>query len=109
MPNLNCMFLAAPFTLWMLEKYIRRMRRKPEAFPVTAMSVMVAGMVLIQGMGFHSHFAFGDGIYGEKRDAKIENSYILKGMKMCIRDRTCWIMKNVFRAAWCYPGSSLWK
>ena len=32
-------------------------------------------------MGFHSHFAFGDGIYGEKRDAKIENSYILKGMK----------------------------
>lgn len=81
MPNLNCLFLAAPFTLWMLGKYIRRMRRKPEAFPVTAMSVMVAGMVLIQGMGFHSHFAFGDGIYGEKRDAKIENSYILKGMK----------------------------
>lgn len=81
MPNLNSLFLAAPFALWMLGKYIRRMRRKPGAFPVIAMSVMVVGMVLIQGIGFRSHFAFGDGIYGEKRDTEIENSHILKGMK----------------------------
>lgn len=81
MPNLNCLFLAAPFALWMLGKFCRRMRRKPEAFPIMAMSVMVVGMVLIQGIGFRSQFAFGDGIYGEKRDAEVENSYILKGMK----------------------------
>ena len=66
MPNLNNLFLAAPFALWMLGKFFRRKLRKTEAFPVMAMSVMIVGMVFLQGIGFRSRFAFGDGIYGEK-------------------------------------------
>ena len=36
MPNLNNLFLAAPFALWMLGKFFRRKLRKTEAFPVMA-------------------------------------------------------------------------
>ena len=81
MPNLNNLFLAAPFALWMLGKFFRRKLRKTEAFPVMAMSVMIVGMVFLQGIGFRSSFAFGDGIYGEKREAKVENFRVLAGMK----------------------------
>ena len=38
-------------------------------------------MAAAQGIGFRACFSFGDGIYGEKRDAKVENSAILTGMK----------------------------
>lgn len=81
MPNLNNLFLAAPFTLWMLGKFFRRKLHKREAFPVMALSVMIVGMVVIQGIGFRSRFAFGDGIYGEKRNAGVQNSAVLVGMR----------------------------
>lgn len=81
MPSLNFLFLAAPFTLWMAERFVRRFRYRTAAFPAMAMLVMIFGMTLAQGLGFRSHFAFGDGIDGQKRDAKVENSVILQNME----------------------------
>lgn len=81
MPNLNNLFLAAPFAVWTMYRVLGRVRRKPAAFPAIAMTAAVFIMTAVQGIGFRASFAFGDGIYGEKRDAKVENSDILKGMK----------------------------
>lgn len=81
MPNLNNLFLAAPFAIWGIWRALAPRIGRASAFPAAAMTVMIVGMAFIQGVGFHVSFAFGDGIYGEKRDAKVENSAILKGMK----------------------------
>lgn len=81
MPALNNLFLAAPFAIGTLGRLMIQHRRRIAVFPVTALVVTVIGMTLLQGTGFRSRFAFGDGIYGEKRDAKVENSVILTGMR----------------------------
>ncbi len=81
MPALNNLFLAAPFALWGLWQFWPRIRRKAFGFPAAAIICTILIMVTVQGIGFKSSFAFGDGIYGEKRDAKVENSDILKGME----------------------------
>ncbi len=81
MPSLNNLFLAAPFTLWTFVRFLGRAGKKKTAFPALALTGAVLLMTGIQGAGFRACFAFGDGIYGEKRDTKVENSVILKGMK----------------------------
>ena len=82
MPNLNrACFWQPLYTLDAGEIYQADERRKPEVFPATAiMSVMVAGMVLIQGMGFHSHLPSATAFMVKKgmQNWKIP---ILKGMK----------------------------
>lgn len=81
MPNLNNLFLAAPFAVGTLHRGYVRYARRPLFFPAVALTVTVLAAALVQGIGFRSHFAFGDGIYGEKRNAKVENSDILIGMR----------------------------
>lgn len=81
MPNLNNLFLAAPFALWSLSRTLGRRHRQPEAFPALALTAALVAMICVQGVLFRACFAFGDGIYGEKRDTKVSNSAILVGMK----------------------------
>lgn len=81
MPALNNLFLAAPLAVWGMQRLIRRYQKTAAGFPLTALTAMVLVMVLVQGIGFKCSFSFADGIYGEKRDAKVENSAILKGME----------------------------
>lgn len=81
MPSLNNLFLAAPFAVGTLSQGYVRYGRRPAFFPAVAVTVTVLAVTLVQGIGFRAHFAFGDGIYGEKRDAKVENSDILIGMR----------------------------
>lgn len=80
MPALNNLFLAAPVAIWGMQCVLLRLKRTPAGFPATALVSAVLLMVLVQGVGFKTEFAFADGIYGEKRDTKVENSVILKGM-----------------------------
>ncbi|HJC25690.1 MAG TPA: hypothetical protein H9761_18675 [Candidatus Eisenbergiella merdavium] len=81
MPALNNLFLAAPFTLWTFWRLLSRNRRRVLTFPAAALVTAVFVMTAVQGIGFRACFSFGDGIYGEKRDAKVENSDILTGMR----------------------------
>lgn len=81
MPALNNLFLAAPFALWTLARTLEQNRRRVIAFPAAALVTAVFVMTAVQGIGFRASFSFGDGIYGEKRDAKVENSVILRGMR----------------------------
>ncbi len=81
MPALNNLFLAAPFAIRTLSVLFSRNRKRHFAFPAAALTAAVFLMAAAQGIGFRACFSFGDGIYGEKRDAKVENSAILTGMK----------------------------
>ena len=81
MPALNNLFLAAPFALWTVFRLLSRLRERAFVFPAAALAAAVFMMTAVQGIGFRASFSFGDGIYGEKRDAKVENSVILTGMK----------------------------
>ena len=81
MPALNNLFLAAPFALRAVSDIFSRNRKRYFAFPFAALTAAVFLMAAAQGIGFRACFSFGDGIYGEKRDAKVENSVILTGMK----------------------------
>ncbi|HJA91854.1 MAG TPA: hypothetical protein H9717_01840 [Candidatus Eisenbergiella merdipullorum] len=81
MPALNNLFLAAPFAIWTFSGLLSRSRKHTFAFPAAALVTAVFVMTAVQGIGFRASFSFGDGIYGEKRDAKVENSAILIGMR----------------------------
>ena len=73
-PVINNLFLIAPMTLYFLWKFL------PKSFPVRT---VVAGCLLAvaaQSIGFGWTFVFRDGSFAEKRDTKVENNGILKGM-----------------------------
>lgn len=78
--NMNNLFLVAPFTLWICYKLWLKARKSVMYFPWQAFAATIILMTLIQGVGFGCTYVFRDGIHGEKRDAQVENSQILKGM-----------------------------
>lgn len=64
-PIINNMFLAVPFTLWIVyQSGAGKTKKVVWALPFT----MLVLFVLIQSIGFHAEFAFQDGIWGESRD-----------------------------------------
>ena len=89
-PIINCLFVAAPFVLWCGDLWGTQSKRmKQEQYqsgdlaatedgagnrmPVDGMvwKIPFYGLllfVLVQSIGFHLHFSFQDGIFGEKRD-----------------------------------------
>lgn len=68
-PVINNLFLAVPFTLWIVYQLsVGKAKSAVWALPFT----MLALFVLIQSVGFHAEFAFQDGIWGEPRDRKVE-------------------------------------
>lgn len=74
-PTVNFMFLCIPFTIWLVTK-----EWQTWIFPVKAMLTAVLIALFIQSVGFGTTFVFRDGTQGEKRDTKIVNNDILKGM-----------------------------
>ncbi len=77
--NMNNLFLAAPYTLWVCYRVFLKMRSSVH-FPWKAFVALILLMTLVQGIGFGCRYVFRDGIYGEPRDSKVENSAILRGM-----------------------------
>lgn len=73
-PVINNLFLIAPMTLYQIAKTL------PSSFPVRAVAAGCLATLFIQSIGFGCLFVFRDGAPGEKRDAKVENNGILKGM-----------------------------
>lgn len=87
-PCMNNMFLVAPVAIYGLYKLIAKVKdyscthqwAKGWAFPVQAMIASVVCAIFIQSIGFGTIFVFRGAREGEKRDTKIENNDILRGM-----------------------------
>lgn len=85
--SINNLFFVAPFTLWMLYRFYKWLpqvwkRKKWEisTFPVKAMGLCIAFMVLLQGTLFGWFYVFYEGNGGENLHTSIEKNDILKGM-----------------------------
>lgn len=78
--NMNNLFLVAPHTLWVCYRIWLKTRKKSMHFPWQSFAAVIILMTLIQGIGFGCTYVFRDGIYGDKRDTRVENSAVLKGM-----------------------------
>lgn len=78
--NMNNLFLVAPYTLWACYRIYLKTGKKGVHFPWQAFMALILLMTLIQGVGFGLNYVFRDGIYGEPRNSKVENSAVLKGM-----------------------------
>ena len=82
-PNLNYLFLFAPFTLSKLMEVIKPIFEKKEVqvfHGVRILALLYSCVFLIQTSLFGYFFVFNEGYLGEKRDAKVENSVIMNGM-----------------------------
>lgn len=79
-PSMNNLFLVAPVAIYGLYNIVLKLRDYNWSFPTQAMIAAVVLAVLIQSIGFGTVFVFRGAREGEKRDTKIENNDILKGM-----------------------------
>lgn len=92
---INNLFLVAPFTLWMLTRFLRwlpkRLTRSGERkgsslfltvnlFPVRAMLVCILVMITVQGTLFGVGYVFYESNGGEDLHTPIEENAVLRGM-----------------------------
>lgn len=73
-PLINDLFLVGPVTLYFLHRFL------PRSFPVRAVCAGCLLTCFVQSWGFGWVFVFRDGSFAEKRNTKVENNGILKGM-----------------------------
>ncbi len=87
-PSLNNLFLAAPYTLWEVEKFFRYAARKKIArviiSPMPAKGVLAAFLFLcaVQFGGFGVKFVFAEATGVQHADAIVENNEVLKNIRM---------------------------
>ncbi len=73
-PVINDLFLIGPVTLYFIWKFL------PHSFPLRSLFAGCLLVFAVQSVGFGMVFVFRDGSFDEKRDTKVENNGILKGM-----------------------------
>ena len=86
--TINNLFLVAPVTVALLARYCFELVKKGKnnawrqalRFPVTAMVVFFLACVTWQTFAFQNCYVFGDSSSAEKRNTKIENNGILRGI-----------------------------
>ncbi len=79
-PIMNNLFLVAPVAIYSFSHIIAKGKKCIYAFPARAMLAAVITAVFVQSLGFGLTFSFRGSREGEKRDTKITNNVILKGM-----------------------------
>lgn len=79
--NMNNLFLAAPYTIWTCWRIHKKIGGRQLYFPVQVFAGIILLMTLVQGVIFGCTYVFRDGIYGEQRDTRVENSRVLAGMR----------------------------
>lgn len=91
--SMNNLFFVAPFTLWMLYRFVKWVPREWKvkrfqisSYPLKAIMVCVLLMILIQTTLFSQEFVFleanGGVNSGSNLDTKVDNNDVLKGMRM---------------------------
>lgn len=115
-PIINNLFLAAPFTLWCCYLWFQKtnagLRDVPDSqqhgkfqrnsihFPWQSLLIIFGFMLCIQSIGFHRYFAFGDGVWGEKRDTvmtgipKAEGIYTSRDNAECLSALAAFVKEN---------------
>ena len=85
--SVNNLFFIAPFTLWLLYRFLRFLpqvwkvkKLELSTFPLKAMCGCIFCMILLQGTLFGWFYVFSEGDGGENLHTSIENNAILKGM-----------------------------
>ena len=87
--SMSNLFIVAPFTLWMLFRFIKWVPQKIKlfktsitifSFPVKAMIIGMLLMIGMQGLMFGATYVFTEARGGKNLNTKIENNDILKGM-----------------------------
>ena len=87
--SINNLFLVAPFTLWMMWRFIKwlptqislkKWSKIVDTYPVKALILCMGAAILIQSTLFGWFYVFSEGDGGENLHTNIENSVILKGM-----------------------------
>ncbi len=73
-PVINDLFLIGPVTLYFIGRFV------PHSFPLRSVFAACLLALAVQSVGFGMVFVFRDGSLEEKRDTKVENNGILKGM-----------------------------
>lgn len=87
-PSLNNLFLAAPYTLWEVEKFVRGTGKTKIAHviisPAPAKGVLAAFLLLcaVQFGGFGVKFVFAEATGVQHADAAVENNEVLKNIRM---------------------------
>jgi len=82
-PNINFLFLIAPFHLFMLYRFISSGFQKESRSAFDAVRILTVVFVLaflFQSLMFGLQFVFNEGYSGEKRDTKIKNNDIISQM-----------------------------
>lgn len=90
-PNINNMFLVFPFSILFFRRFLKNAWENREIrigkaghrvslFPAGAMLGAFLAATAMQCLLFGAVFTFKDGMYGEKRDTRIENHAVLKGI-----------------------------
>ncbi len=79
-PVLNCMFMSAPFMLWMFRRIWQETRYRDIHFAWHSMGIAVIAAAIVQGGLFHCCFAFRDGTDGTARTAVMDDSSSAAGM-----------------------------
>lgn len=74
-PIINNLFLAVPFLLWVAYDKAADETRRDSGLRVSFLwqypLMGLAAFVLVQSIGFHTGFAFNDGVFGESRDRQV--------------------------------------
>lgn len=88
--SVNNLFLVAPFTLWLLVRFLkwlpetaswgRKKRIGLKLFPVKAMLACILLMITLQGVLFGWFYVFSEGDGGENLHTEIEDNTVLKGI-----------------------------
>lgn len=85
-PNMNNLFLVAPVTFWLGYRFCLSLQNKKQAFPIQAMLVFIATVLMVQSLGFGTQAVFRDSIEGQKRDSVVTGNEKLKGVKTNARN-----------------------
>lgn len=101
-PSMNNLFLAAPFTLWVVWQWFVSTKGRELHVPWKVLFLLFGIMVLIQSAGFHKEFVFLDGVWGETRDTladgipKAESIYTNQENAQLLRDLTDYAKEKGF-------------
>ena len=79
-PVLDCMFITAPYCIWMLRRLWQETRGFPAHLAWHRMAVMMLAMLMIQASLFHISFAFRDGTDGTSRSVMLKEPPAAEGM-----------------------------
>lgn len=99
-PSINNLFVAAPYSLWEIWKFlgtadIRWKKMTIALFPVKGFLCAFLALVYFQSMMFGVYFSFAEGTGVQNISATVDNNPVLKGVKMS-PERAQW-MESISR------------